>query len=149
MGEIVVAGHIMVRRAAYQFGTFLPPGPLGHVDCGLGSALGLAPWALVAPTDTVAETGQELTLSGIRVVFQNTPDAEAPAEMNFHFPDRRVLCMAENCTHTLHNLHPSGEPRRATPWPGASTSRKPSTCGPMTRTPCSPATTGPASAPTT
>lgn len=106
VGELVIAGHIMARRAAYQFGTLLPPGPLGHVDCGLGSALGLAPWALVAPTDTVAETGQEMTLSGIRVVFQNTPDAEAPAEMNFHFPDRRVLCMAENCTHTLHNLHP-------------------------------------------
>jgi alkyl sulfatase BDS1-like metallo-beta-lactamase superfamily hydrolase len=54
-----------------------------------------------------------LTLSGIRVVFQNTPEAEAPAEMNFHFPDlgpsgsgRGLLCMAENCTHTLHNLYP-------------------------------------------
>ena len=98
--------------------TLLPPGPLGHVDCGLGSALGLAPWALVAPTDTVAETGQEMTLSGIRVVFQNTPDAEAPAEMNFHFPDRRVLCIAENCTHTLHNLYPirGAQTRDALAW---------------------------------
>ena len=24
--------------------------------------------------------------------------------MNFHFPDHRALCMAENATHTLHNL---------------------------------------------
>ena len=24
--------------------------------------------------------------------------------MNFHFPDRRALCMAENATHNLHNL---------------------------------------------
>lgn len=118
VGELVIAGHIMLRRAVYQFGTLLPPGPLGHVDCGLGSALGLAPWALVAPTDTVAETGQEMTLSGIRVVFQNTPDAEAPAEMNFHFPERRVLCMAENCTHTMHNLYPirGAQTRDALAW---------------------------------
>ena len=118
VGELVVAGHIMLRRAVYQFGTLLPTGPRGHVDCGLGSDLGLAPWALVAPTDTVVETGQEMTLSGIRVVFQNTPDAEAPAEMNFHFPDRRVLCMAENCTHTLHNLYPirGAQTRDALAW---------------------------------
>ena len=24
--------------------------------------------------------------------------------MNFHFPDRRALCLAENVTHNLHNL---------------------------------------------
>ena len=24
--------------------------------------------------------------------------------MNFLFPDMRVLCMAENCTHTMHNI---------------------------------------------
>ena len=32
------------------------------------------------------------------------PGTEAPAEMHFYFPDRRALCMAENATHTLHNL---------------------------------------------
>lgn len=106
IGEFVIAGPIMGRRAQYQFGPLLPPGPRGHVDCGLGSTLGLARSDLIAPTETITETGQELTLGGIRVVFQNTPDAEAPAEMNFHFPDKRVLCMAENCTHTLHNLYP-------------------------------------------
>ena len=118
VGEFVIAGPIMDRRAFYQFGLLLPPGPLGHVDCGLGSALGLWPSSLIAPTDTVAETGLEMTLSGIRVVFQNTPDAEAPAEMNFHFPDRRVLCMAENCTHTLHNLYPlrGAQTRDALAW---------------------------------
>ena len=38
------------------------------------------------------------------MVFQLTPGTEAPAEMNFHFPDQRVLCMAENATHTMHNI---------------------------------------------
>jgi hypothetical protein len=41
---------------------------------------------------------------GVRVVFQVTPGTEAPAEMNFCFPDRRALCMAENATHTLHQI---------------------------------------------
>ncbi len=43
-------------------------------------------------------------VDGIPIIFQNTPDAEAPAEMNFLFPNHRVLCMAENCTHTMHNI---------------------------------------------
>jgi alkyl sulfatase BDS1-like metallo-beta-lactamase superfamily hydrolase len=38
------------------------------------------------------------------MVFQMAPGTEAPAEMHFHFPDKRALCMAENATHTLHNL---------------------------------------------
>ena len=40
----------------------------------------------------------------MRIVFQITPGTEAPAEMNFYFPERRALCMAENATHNLHNL---------------------------------------------
>ncbi len=43
-------------------------------------------------------------LDGVRIVFQITPGTEAPAEMNFHFPDQRALCLAENVTHNLHNL---------------------------------------------
>ena len=45
-------------------------------------------------------------LDGVRVVFQNTPGTEAPAEMNFMFPDLGALCIAENCTHTMHNTLP-------------------------------------------
>jgi alkyl sulfatase BDS1-like metallo-beta-lactamase superfamily hydrolase len=118
VNEFVIAGPIMGRRAAYQFGPLLPPGPLGHVDCGLGSAMGLARSDLIAPTEEISETGTELDLGGIRVVFQNTPDAEAPAEMNFFFPDLGLLCMAENCTHTLHNLYPirGAQTRDALAW---------------------------------
>ena len=118
VSEFVIAGPIMRRRSAYQFGPLLPPGPLGHIDCGLGSALGFGGSSLIAPTETINKTGEELTLSGIKIVFQNTPDAEAPAEMNFHFPDKRVLCMAENCTHTLHNLYPlrGAQVRNALAW---------------------------------
>ena len=37
-------------------------------------------------------------------MFQVTPGAEAPAEMNFYFPDHKALCTAENTSHTLHNI---------------------------------------------
>ena len=30
----------MSRRAQYQFGVILPPGPRGHVDSGIGKAIG-------------------------------------------------------------------------------------------------------------
>ena len=106
VAENIIAGPAMARRVAYQFGPMLPAGPLGHVDCGLGKAIPLAQPGLLAPTEDVSQTGQELTVDGIRIVFQNTPDAEAPAEMNFFFPDCGWLCMAENCTHNMHNLVP-------------------------------------------
>ena len=49
----------------------------------------------------ITRTGQEETVNGVRIVFQITPGTEAPAEMNFHFPAHRALCMAENATHKL------------------------------------------------
>lgn len=118
VNEFVIAGPIMGRRAAYQFGIFLPPGAQGHVDCGLGTAIGFARSDLIAPTDVITDTGETRVIDGIRVEFQNTPDAEAPAEMNFFFPDKRLLCMAENCTHTLHNLYPirGAQTRDALAW---------------------------------
>ncbi|MGI9621719.1 MAG: alkyl/aryl-sulfatase [Acidimicrobiales bacterium] len=106
VNENGIGGPIMGRRAAYQFGPLLPPGPRGQVDCGLGQAIPFAAPGLLAPTETVTATGEELDIGGIRVVFQNTPNAEAPAEMNFFFPDKSLLCMAENCTHNMHNLYP-------------------------------------------
>jgi len=106
IGENVIAGFAMVRRAHYQFGPLLPPGPRGHVDCGLGKAIPLSFPGLVAPTEEVTATGTELVVDGVRIVFQLTPETEAPAEMNFFFPDHGWLCTAENCTHTMHNLVP-------------------------------------------
>jgi alkyl sulfatase BDS1-like metallo-beta-lactamase superfamily hydrolase len=106
VNENVMAGPAMMRRAVFQFGALLPKEPRGQVDAGLGKGIPAAPPALIAPTETIVGTGSELLVDGIRIIFQNTPDAEAPSEMNFHFPDKRLLCMAENCTHTLHNLYP-------------------------------------------
>jgi len=118
VSENVIAGPAMARRAHYQFGPLLAPGPRGHVDCGLGRAVPLWRPGLIAPTEEITETGQELIVDGIRIVFQSTPGTEAPAEMNFHFPDLGLLCMAENCTHTMHNLIPirGAQVRNALDW---------------------------------
>lgn len=106
VSENLLAGPVMNRRALYQFGVLLPRGPLGHVDCGLGQTVPMAQSDLVGPTEEISLTGTELDIDGVRVVFQNTPGTEAPAEMNFLFPDHGALCIAENCTHTLHNALP-------------------------------------------
>ena len=106
VAENVIAGFAMARRGMYQFGALLPPGPRAHVDCGLGKAIPLALPGLIAPTEEITRTGEELTVDGVRIVFQLTPNTEAPAEMNFFFPDRGWLCMAENCSHNMHNLVP-------------------------------------------
>lgn len=106
ISENVIAGNVMTRRASYMYGALLPRGPQGHVDAGLGKGIPLlGTTGLIAPTEEITASGTELTIDGVRVVFQLTPGTEAPAEMNFHFPDRRILCMAENCTATLHNLY--------------------------------------------
>jgi alkyl sulfatase BDS1-like metallo-beta-lactamase superfamily hydrolase len=106
VGENVIAGPAMGRRALFQFGPLLPPGPTGHIDAGLGTSVPVGPPGLIAPTHDITRTGEEMVIDGVRVVFQLTPESEAPAEMNFYFPDLGALCMAENCNHTMHNLIP-------------------------------------------
>ncbi|WP_433683702.1 alkyl/aryl-sulfatase [Nocardia sp. CA-119907] len=104
VAENVYAGTAMARRAAYMYGAALPRGPLGQVGAGLGQTTSLGTVTLIAPTVDITATGQQETVDGVRIIFQITPGTEAPAEMNFYFPDHRALCMAENATHTLHNL---------------------------------------------
>ncbi|MFM2071632.1 MAG: hypothetical protein RLZZ623_1895 [Actinomycetota bacterium] len=118
VAENLLAGNAMGRRSAYQFGPLLPPGPRGHVDSGLGKAVPLALPGLIAPTEDITFTGQQLIVDGVRIEFQLTPETEAPAEMNFFFPDHGWLCMAENCSHTMHNLVPirGAQARDALAW---------------------------------
>jgi len=118
VSENLLAGPAMARRALYQFGPLLPPGPRGQVDAGLGKNIPIEPPGLIAPSEEITHTGEELVVDGVRIVFQLTPETEAPAEMNFFFPDHGWLCMAENCTHTMHNLVPirGAQVRNALNW---------------------------------
>lgn len=103
VAENVAAQAAMGRRALYQYGMTLPWDPRGHVDQGLGKGVPRGHSSLIAPTITI--TGQdELVVDGVRIEFQLTPETEAPAEMHMYFPDLRMLCLAENCTGTMHNV---------------------------------------------
>ena len=104
VSENVYAGTAMGRRAGYMYGAKLQRGPDGQIGSGLGQTTSLGTLTLIPPNLEVTETGQEETVDGVRMVFQLTPGTEAPAEMNFHFPEHRVLCIAENATHTMHNV---------------------------------------------
>jgi alkyl sulfatase BDS1-like metallo-beta-lactamase superfamily hydrolase len=103
--ENLFAGNAMARRASYMYGNLLPKDPKGQVDAGLGKTTSSGRLTLIEPTLSIVETGTEMEIDGVPIVFQVTPDTEAPAEMNFHFPLFNALCMAENCTHNMHNLY--------------------------------------------
>lgn len=105
VSENVLAGNAMGRRATYMYGALLPRGPKGHVDAGLGKTVSLGQVSLVPPNEIIKETGTRLVVDGVEIVFQMTPDTEAPAEMNFYFPQMKALCMAENCSCHMHNIY--------------------------------------------
>lgn len=105
VSENIFAGNAMIRRGQYMHGALLPRGPKGQIDSGLGKSLPLRlDSSLIQPTDIISKTVQELTIDGVRIVFQNTPGTEAPSNMNFHFPQYRALYMSDNCVAALHNL---------------------------------------------
>lgn len=104
IAENIYAGTAMARRAGYMYGAALDRCAHGGVGAGLGQTTSTGTVSLVPPTDLIATTGEERIIDGVRIVFQMAPGTEAPAEMHFHFPERKALCMAENATHTLHNI---------------------------------------------
>ena len=104
VAENVYAGTAMSRRAGYMYGAALARGPRDQVGAGLGQTTSVGTVSMIAPTLEITTTGQEEVVDGVRIVFQMAPGTEAPAEMHFYFPDLRALCMAENATHTQHNL---------------------------------------------
>ncbi|MBN1614005.1 MAG: MBL fold metallo-hydrolase [Deltaproteobacteria bacterium] len=104
ISENVMAGNAMTRRATYMFGMFLPRGPEGQVGTGIGETASKGTITLIAPTEEITRTGQELIIDGVRFIFQLCPDTEAPVEMNFYLPEFKALCIAEITTAGLHNL---------------------------------------------
>ena len=105
VAENVFAGTAMNRRMFYQYGTLLDRSPFGHVDQAIGKAVAAGTSGLIAPTVVISDDLEELTVDGVRMVFQNTPGTEAPAEMNTWFPDLKAFWAAENIVATIHNIY--------------------------------------------
>ena len=104
VGENIIAGPAMSRRATFQFGAGLTPGPEGQMTSGIGPAVSAGTVTLIPPTLSITHTGQALTVDGVQIVFQYTPGAEAPSEMNFYFPQFHALCLSENANVSMHNV---------------------------------------------
>ncbi|MGA9000881.1 MAG: alkyl sulfatase dimerization domain-containing protein [Pseudolabrys sp.] len=105
VSENVYAGNAMNRRLFYQYGLLLPASPHGYVGQGLGQAVSSGAIGLIAPTRYVEKPIEEFEVDGVRMVFQNTPNTEAPREMNTYIPEMKALWMAENVIASLHNIY--------------------------------------------
>ena len=75
-----------------------------QVGAGLGQTTSTGEATILTPSLDVTTTGEKHTIDGVEFEFQMAPGTEAPSEMHFYIPRYRALCMAENATHTLHNL---------------------------------------------
>ena len=105
VAENVYAGNAMNRRMFFQYGVLLPRSPFGHVDQSIGKNTAAGNLGLIPPTVIVAKDIEEMTVDGVKMVFQNTPGTEAPAEMNTYFPQWKAFWAAENITGTIHNIY--------------------------------------------
>lgn len=105
VAENVYAGNAMNRRLFYQYGVLVPASPYGHVDQSIGKSTAAGSLGLIAPTRIIEKPIEELTIDGVKMVFQNTPGTEAPAEMNTWFPRHKAFWAAENITGTIHNIY--------------------------------------------
>jgi alkyl sulfatase BDS1-like metallo-beta-lactamase superfamily hydrolase len=118
VAESVLPGPARGRRAQFQFGVLLPRGPRGQVDIGICSNVSRGTASLLAPTRSITRPIETHTIDGIEIVFQLAPQTEAPAEMHMFYPAFRALNLAENATHTMHNIAPirGAEVRDANAW---------------------------------
>ncbi len=105
ISENVYAGNAMNRRLFYQYGLLLPASPFGHAGQGLAQNVAIGNITLIAPTRVIDKDIEELTVDGVRMIFQNTPNTEAPSNMNTYFPDMKLLWTAENVTGVFHNIY--------------------------------------------
>ncbi len=105
ISENVFTGNAMSRRTQYQYAVLLARSPFGHVDQSIGKNVANGNVGLIPPNLIITKDFEELTLDGVKMVFQNTPDTEAPVEMNTYFPQFKAFWAAENITGTIHNIY--------------------------------------------
>jgi alkyl sulfatase BDS1-like metallo-beta-lactamase superfamily hydrolase len=105
VGENVIAGNAMSRRASYMYGNLIDKNATGQVDGGLGKTTSSGTVGFVVPSQFATKTGETITLDGIDLKVIMAPESEAPAEFMFYLPKFKAFCAAEDATHTLHNLY--------------------------------------------
>jgi len=99
--ENVMVGTAMGRRSIYQFGRDLERSAKGNVDTGLGKNVVYGTFGILPPTQLITKPTEELTLDGVHFVFHNVPGAEAPAELTFFIPEKKVNSAGASAPGTL------------------------------------------------
>jgi alkyl sulfatase BDS1-like metallo-beta-lactamase superfamily hydrolase len=107
--EASVATNLAGARGQFQFGAGLQVGERGTVDYGEGETVTRGPAGagpVVPPNDIIAKPFESRTIDGVKFEFQLALDTEAPSEMFVYLPEKHILDVGEDATHTLHNLLP-------------------------------------------
>ena len=91
ISENVFAGTAMSRRLQWQYAVLLQRGPFGHVDQAIGKNIANGTTGLIPPNRTISKDIEELTVDGVKMVFQNAPDTEAPVQMSTWFPQFKAF----------------------------------------------------------
>ena len=105
ISENVFAGNAMSRRTQWQYAVLLQRNPHGHVDQAIGKNVANGAVGLIAPNRLISKNIEEITLDGVKMVFQDVSDTEAPVEMNTYFPQFKALWSSELITGTIHNIY--------------------------------------------
>lgn len=107
--ENINAGVAMSRRGIYMYGEVLPRDKKGQIDSGIGKYVSLGTETLTSNVEEISQIPNqsyiEKIIDGVTMQFQLTPNTEARVEMNIYIPSVKSLCIAENCTVSLHNLY--------------------------------------------
>jgi len=96
--ENLFGGNGMTRRKSYTYGDLLPNSPYGQVDASIGKGVASGDTGILPPARVIDQPIEEMTIDGVRMVFQNTPGTEAPAEMNTWFPDFKAFWALCGCS---------------------------------------------------
>ncbi len=105
ISENVFAGTAMTRRMQWQYAVLLQRNPHGHVDQAIGKNIANGSNGLIPPNRLITKDIEEITLDGVKMVFQNAPDTEAPVQLITWFPQFKALWAAEVITGTIHNIY--------------------------------------------
>jgi len=103
--ENLTAGPAMSRRANYMYGMTLPFGVEGHIGTGLGLQPVAGQTTILRPNVVIDEAFEDIDVDGIPITFQYAPHSEAPAELTFYMPEKKVFIGAEVVSQTMHNLY--------------------------------------------
>ena len=97
----------------YTYGDAAADSPSGTSIRSIGKGVASGDVGIMPPTRSIEQPIEELTIDGVRMVFQNTPGTEAPAEMNTWFPRLQgVLGRGEHRRQLAQHLHAARAPVR-------------------------------------